>query len=1103
MKFAKYFGICLLGLLLLASLVTASSVATWATWVVDGNSQQSSTLSIERGETVQFNVVVDSFSNFDLTVNVLNSNHQVIDTLFNVDNLRSTYPEYYQREFTYTPTTAGNYYISINAVTGSSSSNDELTLRVNAPTQPPVNHAPTFEVQPAAHYISQGKLNYNSYVDTVFNWHFIGQDQDADDVHFTVTSVSGYSLINGLLTQGQTQTAVYDWTVPTVNEFAMQVTAVDEHGLTSEPKIIVVHAANRAPILTPLTEPASEDAESWTYQIFLWEDLDVTINAKELDHQSLAFSVGHVSSSQILRNADYDYETIGLSEQNIRLRWEPTSVGNFAVRFTANDGHGGVTSKVLKVEVTGGLIVVPFFGCTDEDALNYNENAVIDDGSCIYEFHKLGCTNPIALNYDETAEINDGSCIYGLPDVDLPDLPTISGCTSPKAVNYNPYAILDDGSCEFRPFPPLVDFGCTDPEAENYDSDAEIDDGSCTYPSAPRNSAPVIESIADKKVQETHTLSFTVSAEDSDGPQRLTYEFRPYRPYRVSGQLSLPPAGSWEASFDAQSGVYTFTPSYEFVQHPLRESSFGLEFRAFDGDKYSAWEQVKITVLDLNRNPEITEMDVPAAGRVGESVTFSGEAIDADNDALTYVWTIDSAEQSGTTATHTFDEKGVYTITLTVTDNFGGRDSESKILKVNSPLPVLIPGCTDPRYEEYNSKATIDDGSCKNLIDIEQNTAPVMDAIKELTVKEGETLAFSVNAEDAENDQLTYDIKAYRLVFGFLHVGLKGVTFNTLTGEFSFSPDYDYVKHPKLSELAYAEFRAFDGEEYSEWAETRINILDVNRDPVINSVDTPTSVLVGEETDFSAVATDADEDALTYTWTFGQVSENGASVEHTFTAVGEYTITLVVTDAYGGEDTWTGSVEVNTVVVEVPGCTNPIYVEYDSDATVDDGSCHTLKDYGCTNPDYVEYDPSANTDDGSCNTLKVSGCTDVEADNYNSNANVDDGSCEFIVRKERDFYIAYAHPLNEQTQAGATETFNVKVVNPTSQDIEDLRMTVVLYDLNLRQSTSVFDLDADDDTNKIVSLQLPEDAPAGDYLVKITVSNDYLHESVYRQIVIS
>ena len=639
------------------------------------------------------------------------------------------------------------------------------------------------------------------------------------------------------------------------------------------------------------------------------------------------------------------------------------------------------------------------------------------------------------------------------------------------------------------------------------------------------NQAPVISSISDQRVQETHTLSFTVSAEDSDGPQRLRYEFRPYR---VSGQLTLPPANSWVTSFDAQTGEFVFTPSYEYVQHPLRELPFGLEFRAFDGEKYSAWEQVKITVLDLNRNPEITQINVPAAARVNELVTFSGDAVDDDGDVRTYTWTIDGASRLGATATHTFDEKGVYTITLTVRDNYGGSDFESKVIKLNSALPVLILGCTDPAYLEYKPTATLDDGSCATLIIegctdsryeefnplanvgdgschtlIEVNHAPVMDSIKEFTIKEKGILAFKVNANDAENDKLTYEVKAYRLVAWFIPVELEDVTFNPQSGEFSFSPDYDFVKHPKLSGLAYANFRAFDGEEYSEWMNTKITVLDVNRNPVIKSVDAPELVLVGEEADFSAVAKDADGDTLTYTWAFNKISKTGTNVKHVFTQPGTYAVTLNVADNYGGKDTWTGSVKVKVMIVEVPGCTNPIYVEYNPDVTVDDGSCQNLKDYGCTNPDYVEYDPAANTDDGSCKNLKVFGCTNQEADNYNPNANVDDGNCKVPVRKERDLYIAYAHPLSEVIGAGETETFNIKVVNPTRKDIEDLRLSVVLYDLNLKQSTSVFDLDSDDDTSKVVNLQLPEDAPAGDYLVKITISNDYLHESVYRQIVIS
>ena len=41
------------------------------------------------------------------------------------------------------------------------------------------------------------------------------------------------------------------------------------------------------------------------------------------------------------------------------------------------------------------------------------------------------------------------------------------------------------------------------------------------------------------------------------------------------------------------------------------------------------------------------------------------------------------------------------------------------------------------------------------------------------------------------------------------------------------------------------------------------------------------------------------------------------------------------------------------------GCTNNSYIEYDSLATADDGSCVTLATYGCTDPVYFNYDPTA------------------------------------------------------------------------------------------------------------------------------------------------
>ena len=79
--------------------------------------------------------------------------------------------------------------------------------------------------------------------------------------------------------------------------------------------------------------------------------------------------------------------------------------------------------------------------------------------------------------------------------------------------------------------------------------------------------------------------------------------------------------------------------------------------------------------------------------------------------------------------------------------------------------------------------------------------------------------------------------------------------------------------------------------------------------------------------------------------------------------------------------------------LKVQGCTNAAYLEYNSNANTNDGSCVTLIFEGCTDEAYTEFNPYANVDNGSCSTLKVQGCTDDAYLEYNSNANTNDGSC--------------------------------------------------------------------------------------------------------------
>ncbi len=50
----------------------------------------------------------------------------------------------------------------------------------------------------------------------------------------------------------------------------------------------------------------------------------------------------------------------------------------------------------------------PIYGCMDEDANNFNEEASIDDDSCTYDVY--GCMDDSYDNYDPLATIDDGSC---------------------------------------------------------------------------------------------------------------------------------------------------------------------------------------------------------------------------------------------------------------------------------------------------------------------------------------------------------------------------------------------------------------------------------------------------------------------------------------------------------------------------------------------------------------------------------------------------------------------------------------------------------------------------------------------------------------------
>ena len=80
------------------------------------------------------------------------------------------------------------------------------------------------------------------------------------------------------------------------------------------------------------------------------------------------------------------------------------------------------------------------------------------------------------------------------------------------------------------------------------------------------------------------------------------------------------------------------------------------------------------------------------------------------------------------------------------------------------------------------------------------------------------------------------------------------------------------------------------------------------------------------------------------------------------------------------------------IVADLAGCTSPDFLEFNPQATIDDGSCLTPVVFGCTDLEACNFDEAASVDDDSCT---YSGCIDSGACNFQEDAACDDGSCDY------------------------------------------------------------------------------------------------------------
>ncbi|MEM7124821.1 MAG: LamG-like jellyroll fold domain-containing protein [Chloroflexota bacterium] len=220
------------------------------------------------------------------------------------------------------------------------------------------------------------------------------------------------------------------------------------------------------------------------------------------------------------------------------------------------------------------------------------------------------------------------------------------------------------------------------------------------------NAAPVLDAIPSQSVLQGETLTFTATASDANGDS-LTFSLGD---------------GSAAATIDASTGVFTWA-----TDAAITTGVYSATVIVSDGVLTDS-QGVEITVSVDNVAPIFDPMPNQTVTQ-GETISFTVSASDANGDVVTYSmeWTPAGAQFDTNTGLFTWATTDQDPVGITNL-RFFAADGEA-----TSELTVAI---------------TINLGS----------TAPVLDAIPEQSVLQGETLTFTATASDANGDSLTFSL---------------------------------------------------------------------------------------------------------------------------------------------------------------------------------------------------------------------------------------------------------------------------------------------------------------------------------------------------------
>ena len=610
--------------------------------------------------------------------------------------------------------------------------------------------------------------------------------------------------------------------------------------------------------------------------------------------------------------------------------------------------------------------------------------------SCLSEDAVGGCTDSNADNYDETVDFDDNSCEYSCPFVDGVDITTVTyncyyyvlnlGYTIDQMVNLYGY----DCTCVEESLDSIV-FGCTDENASNYNPDATNDDGSCVFSSVIAcNDTPLTQTY---QYGNNENITFSYSNNENSGMQ-ITF------------------SGSVENGWD---DIYVFNGSGNQIaaltgdltdEYIVTDDDFISVQLVSDGSINSQSGYVPSWTVSCASTDIVFGCTDPGAynynpeAQLNDGSCEYGGIIDCTNGTATgsydygnnenFEFTFTSSNGSdlelilGGSAESCCDDINIFNGSGELLGSYAGTINETIVSDDVIVIQVISDGsissdygygitwsincigndfgCTDEIACNYDPEALFDNGSCEFAeegYDCNGNCLETFTIIVDCLCSENENVVFTT-----EFDQTTCTTTENCYCECINDSDGDGVCDEN---EVSGCTDSTACNYDSL---------ATDNDGSCEYSTTEIcDGIDNDCDGVVDN----NPILFGCEICINGniINSDTDDDGIC------------------------------------NED-------------EISGCTDFNACNYDNTATDDDGSCEYVQNNcdtceggqiinndvdndgicnsdeipGCTDSTAINFDSNATDDDGSCIAIVV-GCTDIVASNYNPNANIDNGTCYY------------------------------------------------------------------------------------------------------------